>query len=352
MRVLLLSRYGQQGASSRIRSYQYLPYLRSQGIEVEVAPLFDDDYLLQRYQGRVSAVAVFRRYLLRLKTLLRAGRFDLVWVEVELFPWLPALWERLLRLPYVVDYDDAVFHRYDLHRRWPIRRLLGNKLEPLVRGARLVIAGNGYLAQWARQAGAPRVEILSTVIDLARYETKPSAQDGRFVIGWIGSPTSTPYLRLIEPALRGLGGDGGTRLLLVGAGPIEMEGVEIEHRPWSEADEVASILDFDVGIMPLPDTPWARGKCGYKLIQCMACGRPVVGSRVGANIDVLKDGAGGFLAESMEEWVDALRRLRDEPGLRIEQGAAGRRRVEQHYCTALAGPRLAELLRQAARQPG
>jgi glycosyltransferase involved in cell wall biosynthesis len=98
--------------------------------------------------------------------------------------------------------------------------------------------------------------------------------------------------------------------------------------------------------MPLPDTPWSRGKCGYKLIQYMACGRPVVGSRIGANIDVVEPGVNGFLADSMDEWVDVLSRLRNDRQLRIEQGAAGRRRVEQHYCTALTAPKLAGLLQR------
>jgi glycosyltransferase involved in cell wall biosynthesis len=349
MKVLLLSRYGRMGASSRIRSYQYLPYLQGQGIEVEVAPLFSDDYLKQKYQGQVSTAGVFRCYLQRLQQLLRARKFDVLWIEKELFPWLPALAEQLLSLfkvPYVVDYDDAIFHRYDLHRRKLIRQLLGNKLDQVMRGASLVIAGNSYLAERAERTGARWVEILPTVIDLARYEARPAVESEAFVIGWIGSPINTPYLKLIEPALTEICRDHQARLLLVGADSIELKGVPIEHRSWSEADEVVNILDFDVGIMPLPDTPWSRGKCGYKLIQYMACGRPVVGSRIGANIDVVEPGVNGFLADSMDEWVDVLSRLRNDRQLRIEQGAAGRRRVEQHYCTARTAPKLAGLLQR------
>lgn len=134
---------------------------------------------------------------------------------------------------------------------------------------------------------------------------------------------------------------------LVGSGPIELTGVPVEVIPWREDSEVDEIRGFDAGIMPLPDEPWARGKCGFKLIQYMACGLPVVASPVGVNAEIVEEGGNGFLAEDGAAWVKALEGLRGDVGLPERMGAAGRRRVEERYCLGVTGARLVEVLRRA-----
>ena len=119
-------------------------------------------------------------------------------------------------------------------------------------------------------------------------------------------------------------------------------------RDWDEATETGEIGKFDVGIMPLPDNPWERGKCGFKLIQYMACGKPVVASPVGVNREIVVDGVNGFLASSHDEWVRALERLKSDPELRRTMGANGRRMVEEKYCLQVTAPRLHRLLLEAA----
>ena len=136
--------------------------------------------------------------------------------------------------------------------------------------------------------------------------------------------------------------------MLVGARDAAVDGLPAEARPWSEATEVKDILGFDVGIMPLPDEPWERGKCGYKLIQYMACARPVIASPVGANRQIVEQGVNGFLAETYDDWRSALDMLYAAPELRARLGAAGRRKVETAYCTRVTAPRLANLLKVAA----
>ena len=351
MRVLLLSRYSRSGNTSRVRSYQYIPLLAEDGIEVMAAPFSGEDYLRDLYTGRRNWAAIFRSYLTRARVLLDCGKFDLVWLEREMLPMAPALAEALLDragIPYVVDYDDAVFHNYDQNPRPLVRGLLGRKIATVMRHARMVLVGNPYLAQYATRAGARRIEQLPSVVDLERYTAAPKTNDGVFTIGWIGIPPNTRYLVPIEWTLRDVCRRGRVRIVLVGSGEFELEGVPTEIRPWSEGREADDLRDFDVGIMPLPDTPWERGKCGYKLLQYFACGRPAVASPVGVNSGIVEDGINGFLASTPEEWARALDRLREDPDMGVRMGAAGRRKVEQHYSLARKAPVLAGFLRQAA----
>lgn len=353
MKVLLSSRYARLGASSRLRSYQYLPFLQKQGIDVEVAPLLDDNYIKDLYSGKGRRkIGILRAYLRRAERLIGARHFDLIWIEKELFPFLPAWGEAMLAalgVPYVVDYDDAIFHNYDLHLNRLVRFCLGTKIDQVMKRAAVVVVGNEYLGDRARRAGAKRVEYLPTVVDLERYQVSLKPREAPFTIGWIGSPATAGYIQLVQPALSEVCKNGKARVVLVGSGPVELEDVPVEVRPWTEDSEVAAVQSFDVGIMPLPDEPWERGKCGYKLIQYMACGRPVIASPVGVNRQIVEHGVNGFLASATADWVTALNELRDNPPLREAMGRAGRSKVEKQYCVQVTAPRLAELLRSAAR---
>ena len=352
MRLLILSRYDRLGSSSRLRIFQYLPYLQASGFELTVSPLFGDDYVTGLYAGRVSVYKVFRSYLRRLYWMLQARHFDLVWVEKEFLPWLPAWLERRLLasdIPWVVDYDDAVFHRYDQHRSSLVRCALGKKIDAVMRHANLVLAGNGYLAERAAQAGAKRVELLPTVVDISRYRTAIETSHQTVTIGWIGSPATAKFLHLIAPALHAVAAKRDVRIVTVGANADQVHSLPIKTHEWTEATEVAEIQQFDIGIMPLPDEPFERGKCGYKLIQCMACGKAVVASPVGVNSMIVRDGIDGFLASTNPEWVVALTKLIDAVELRNQMGLSGRSRVEQGYSLQKAAPRFAELLKSCLK---
>ena len=356
--MLLLTRYDRLGASSRLRSLQYIPFLEARGVEVHGSPLLGNDYVRRLHSGAGKPWrGIAAAYASRLWRLLSVRGFDLVWFEKELFPKLPAWAEGILHLagvPTIVDYDDAVFHLYDHSPNGAVRRLLGGKIDAVMRSATIVIAGNDYLARRALLAGALRVEHLPTVVDLERYPPAYRAwghirsREEPFTIGWIGSPATSRHLALVEAPLRELSREKTTRVVVVGAGPLQLAGVRLVLRPWAEATEVEEISASDVGIMPLPDSPFERGKCGYKLIQFMACGLPVVASPVGANREIVDHGATGFLAGNETEWVAALEALRDSPELRARLGAAGRRKVEKRYSLQITAPRLHDLLCQAA----
>jgi len=280
-------------------------------------------------------------------------RYDVVWIEYELMPFLPALLEHLFLRggpPRVVEYDDAVFHRYDRHRSALVRTLLGAKIDRLMRGAAVVVAGNAYLADRARAAGARDVAIIPSVVDLDRYPVVPPAAGGPPVIGWIGSPSTAVALDVIAPALARVCAGGRARVVLVGVTPgLRAWPFPCEERPWVDGREAADIAGFDIGVMPLADEPWSRGKCGFKLVQYLACGRPAVASPVGVNPDIVIDGETGLLASTGDEWVAALDRLIGDGALRARLGAAGRAHVEARYALQRTAPLVADVLRRAAR---
>lgn len=354
VRLLVLSRYGPMGSSSRLRILQYLPYLTATGFDVTPCPFFSEAYLLGLYEcDRRLSWDVVTSYLRRIRALMAARRYSLVWVEKELFPYLPAWFEGFLhraQIPYVLDYDDAVFHRFDLHPSRLVRRLLGNKYASLIRSARLVTPGNRYLADYCVDRGARDIRILPTVLDIDRYHVQPEpalSSTDEVRIGWIGSPTTASYLELVRQPLQALARERPLRLVVIGARDIPRIEVPIEHHRWSAETEASLLSTLHVGIMPLSDGPWERGKCGYKLIQYMAVAKPVVASPVGVNPDIVTPDV-GYLAAKDRDWLEAFRLLSADLVLRHRLGQAGRARVEARYCLQTSAPHLTEMLAQAA----
>lgn len=330
MKVLGLSLYGPLAASTRYRLQQYVPGLKEAGIELDVHGLLDDTYLRSRFQGRRLPVAsMLRSGGVRLGQLLRQRQYDGAVVYCELFPFMPGFIEQaLLRVPYLCDFDDAFYLKYRGGWRGKVPGL-GNKFDGLLARATAVTAGSRVLADHAARLN-PAVTLLPTVVDIRRYTPVPRDQVRPFTVGWIGSPSTAPYLEALVAPLSELGREGAVRLVVIGGPAPAIDGVEVVQLPWSEDTEVDLINDFDVGVMPLTDTEWSRGKCAFKLIQYMACGVPVVASPVGANRDVVVPEC-GFLASGTEAWLAALRRLRDDPETRARMGASGRARVVEGF---------------------
>jgi len=348
MKVLLLSRYDRLGASSRLRSFQYISYLESKDWSVEVSPLFSNAYVQALYSGKPLYLEVIKSYWWRFRTLMTIRKYDLIWIEKELFPFMPAVAERILNklgLAYVVDYDDALFHRYDQHRSFLVRALLGGKIDVVMRKSSLVLAGNNYLAERAQLAGAKNIEKVPTVIDLDRYPIIAKKKSPELIIGWIGSPSTSHYLTVLGSVFSILKQRFNIRIVAIGASDTTLKGSGIDVVPWSEYSEAALIQQFDIGIMPLDDSPWERGKCGYKLIQYMACNVPVVASPVGVNSKIVEHGENGFLAYNLIEWERCLSQLLSDESLRKLMGNKGRSVVESIYCVQKQAPKLEALMR-------
>lgn len=353
VRVLALPRYGRLGASSRLRWLQFEPPLAAAGLLLQTHALLDDAYLQRKYRRQPVLAEVLRGYWRRARLLAGGlGGTDVIWLEKELWPWAPAWLERwLLRgRPFVLDFDDAIFHTYDRHQNPLLRALYGRKIDRLMRAAALVVVGSPYLGERARAAGARRVESLPTVVDHSRYPQASASAgladtDRPLRVGWIGSPATAHYVQRLAAPLAALARQRPVVLHLIGA-DIALSGVEVLPLPWSEEGETQAIAALDIGVMPLPDTPWEHGKCGYKLIQYMACGLPVVASPVGANPTIVEHGVDGFLADDDGAWLAALTQLAGDPALRHQMGEQGRAKVSARFSLQSAAPRLAGWLRE------
>ena len=348
--ILGLALYGPMAASHRVRLGQYRKGLLAEGIDLQIQSLLTNDYLRSRFRGdRRPVGAVLESCIERLHLLLDKRRFDAAIVHCELFPLTPGWLERsALRIPYIYDFDDALYLRYRSGDFSALRFLLGGKFDHLIRGASAVTAGNLHLAGYACALNS-NVLVLPSVVDTGHYLPIARNDNPIFTVGWVGSPSTAPYLERLVAPLRTLSHEQPLRFVVIGGKAPQIDNVEVLEIPWREDIEVDWINAFDVGVMPLPNDEWARGKCAFKLVQYMACGVPVVASNVGANIDLVTTQC-GFLAESDEQWVAALKELRDQPLVRKRMGDASRKRVVDFYSLEGSLPLLVKIIRKVVEE--
>ncbi len=334
MKIFALTRYSRQGASSRMRFHIFFKELKNQGFKINEDHLFDDIYLENLYSGRQrNFVYILKRYIRRIFILFTLYKYDFLWIEKELFPMFPAIFERIFKLlgfKMIVDYDDAVFHNYDQGKNLNIYKIfLKKKIDVVMKASTIVLCGNSYIAKRAYDAGAKNVVLIPTIVDLRKYQVE-NIQNDKVIIGWIGTPMTEHYLDIVSEALQQLTLKYDFSLKLIGSNKI-ISNVDTIYAPWSEEQEALDIQSIDIGIMPLPNLPWEKGKCGYKLIQYMACGKPVIGSSVGVNKELINHGLNGYLANNHEEWVDNLEILITDHQKRKNFGIEGRNLVETKY---------------------
>ena len=329
---------GKQVPSARFRVRALLPALAQRGVAVtEFVPPLSSYPPARRWLRPFWLGAAVTA---RLPAVRASRRYDITLLQRELISTLRTL-EGFTGSPRVLDVDDAIF----LHRG-------GRGAAKIARQTDLIVAGNAFLADWFSQHQS-EVIVIPTGIDTARFkpvhEPRPAPQEARVVIGWTGSAGNLRYLYAIEEALN--------RVLR--SRPQAMLAIMSDRRPtfrtlpkdqwrfepWNEQTEVAAVQGYDIGIMPLADGPWERGKCAFKLLQYLACARPVVASPVGVNADLLQGAAIGHAAGSPEDWTNALIDLIDAPERRSAFGLAGRVLVQAHYDTEVVAGRLATALR-------
>jgi len=362
--ILFLTAYPEEDASCRYRIYQFLPSLSAAGHECTVAPFATPELFgLLTSPGRLprKVSETFRCSLRRLRRILAAAAYDLVVIHREAFPFFAPAVEKLLlsrarrggSTKVVFSFDDAIYagHRdtSTLNHPWLYRWKHGRGYNHVVRDCDHVIVGNRVLAEYAAPLNRA-VTIIPTVVDCAKYRASETCLDIRqpATIGWMGSQTTAPYLRLVEPALRRIARVHGenVQFSFVGCPQYKPDFGRSVSSPFRLQTEISDLHRFDIGLMPLPDDPWTRGKCAFKAIQYMASGVATVASPVGITSEVVHHGVNGFLASSEPEWFDALDRLVRDHRLRLQLASEARRTIEASYSLQTWAPRMLSLIDQ------
>ena len=359
MKALIISQYGPLAASSRTRVFQYLPYLEAKGVEVDLVVVVPDELV-----SAGTSASPARRILYYLRCFLNAFRagfrcvrsaadYHVIYIQKVLLPFpLPELLRRN-RHKVVFDFDDAIFTTEAPSENWvsrlrTIRHHSG--LPRMLKSSGQTIVENDYTGGHAARFGS-KVEIITGPIDTVQYSPGEAEQNAQLVLGWIGSKTTTRYLELIRiPLVEIKSRFPNLCIRLVGADGVSLDGLEVEILDWSLESELLHLRTFHIGLMPLTDDPWTRGKGGYKLLQYMALGIPAIASPVGINKQIVEDGVDGYLAETEKEWIDRLSKLIVSPDLRDRMGKAGREKMIQEYSLGAASEKLLCVFQSAAQQ--
>ena len=361
VRVLALSPIPEEGAGCRFRIAQYLPYLRDAGFDVTISSFYTPEFFQVVYQrgqytkkAALFLVSAWRRF----RELFSVGQYDLVWLYREAIPLGPPIVESMIArrgIPIVYDFDDAIFLPNVSEANKAISFLKKpERVATILRQSRRVVVGNEFLAAYARQFN-DAVTVIPTAVDTDRFTPRTDVAgnpDRELVVGWIGSPTTFPYLEALAGVLRDVAAAHPFTLKVSGAGrPVRFDGLKVDEVPWSLANEVNLFNTLDVGVYPLTDDQWSKGKCGFKAIQCMACGVPVVAAAVGVNREIIVDGVNSFLASTPAEWVEKIGRLLTDGDLRGRMAASGRKTIEERYSLRVTAPEIAAVLASALDRP-
>ena len=341
--------------SSRFRVRQHIEPLRALGLAVrEHIPAIGKYAPVPGWPSGVSARLAPQLYpwqgaklASRIPGLVGSWRSDATWLERGLLPGRLTL-EPLLRDPVVFDVDDAI---------WLSSPSADAAAKAMAKRAAVVIAGNEYLADWLSSVAAD-VRVVPTAVDTERFSPSSDGvpdDDEHFVIGWIGSAATLQYLEAIDQPLGAFFRRHRRAELRVVADrePVfrSVPRECVRFVPWSHSREVSAIRGMHVGLMPLPDTEWSRGKCSFKMLQYMACGVPVVVSPVGMNREVLASGNVGFAAAEASEWLDVLARLYQNREEGFAMGLAGRTVVEDRYSLCKVTATLANIFSEVCGRP-
>ena len=358
MRVLALvpSTYD-TSPGQRFRMEQWAPYLSERGIEIDFQSFECDELHSTLYKpGNLSRKLnlVTKAFARRIGTIREVRKYDVVYVFREaaiLGPAFIEYWVHATKVPMIFDFDDAVFVPYKSPSNGYLSLLkFPSKVRTICRLSAHVMAGNAYLADYARQVN-DSVSIVPTTIDTEKYQPRASETDSAVpTIGWSGSYSTVQHLDTLRGALQRLAKREKFKLRVIGTSEYSIDGVDVQAIQWRSETETQDLLPIDIGIMPLPDDPWSRGKCGLKALQYMALGIPSVSSPVGVNSEIIDDGRNGMLASTEDEWIEKLATLLRSVELRKKLGDAGRITVETKYSAEVQAPRVHNIIASVAKK--
>lgn len=359
MRVLALVPYPyDQAPGQRYRIEQWAAFLEQTGVELSYEPFRREELhsLLARPGNTMRKIWLTAiESARRLKVPRMIKDYDLIYIYKEVALLGPALiesWIGMKGVPVVFDMDDAIFlhspsyspvNRYFRWMKFP------GKTRTICSLASHVIVGNSYLADYASRFNQ-NVTIIPSTIDAVKYtlgDAKPDREP--LVIGWSGSYSTVQHLNTVRRVLMRLAEKEKFRVRVIGTSDYKIDGVDVETIPWRSETEVADLRPIDIGIMPLPDDEWARGKCGFKALQYMALGIPTVCSPVGVNSKIIHDEENGLLAATEDQWIDKLTRLLQSRSLRERLGTAGRATVEAEYSMPMHAARVHQVFKSAVQ---
>ena len=338
--LIICAHRPKRSPSQRYRFEQYLPFLQSHGFNFTFSYILNeaDDKIFYSQGNTLHKIWIlFKGILIRIKDVFRYKKYDIIFIQREASFFGISVFERLARRSgaYVIfDFDDSIWlaDTSPGNKKWEwIKR--PEKFYNNVRHANCVIAGNEYLAEQARPYNK-NVVVLPTSINTAIHRPLPESETKGYVtIGWSGSISTIKHFEGLLPELRQIKNRYGdvVKFKVIGDPQYKNDELGVESVPWTEADEVAQLNTLDIGLMPLPDDAWAKGKCGLKGLSYMACGVATVMSAVGVNSTIIQDGENGFLINQESEWHEKLSLLIEQAELRKKFGEKGRLTVEANY---------------------
>jgi len=341
-RIIFFTKYTSKGPSSRYRTYQYLDDFKKE-YSCLVFPFFDDEYIDRLYAGcSVSFLKILYYYLRRIWYLLsKPQKKDIVFVEYELIPYFFAWAEFYLKLrgiKYIVDYDDAIFHNYDESNNALVRFFLKSKIPKVMRLANHVITGSPYLTTFTTKYNKQVTEI-PTSVPMKKYErVEHSDAKNSFVVGWIGTRSTSNNLLLIKDALKEFSNRHSDVVFqFVGIDDRTAKILGVVPVKWEEEIEARLLSSFSVGIMPLVDNDFNKGKCGFKLIQYMACGLPTISTPLEANLKINRN-KNNLHATTNQEWFNAFEQVYNNQSDFAKIGESNRKDIANYYSVEANAP--------------
>jgi len=351
MKVLFLTQTDIDGPASRYRVYQYLEYLQKQGIDCSVSPGIAKGDYLKIYAGfhpvrKLCALigVVFRRII----DLLRISQFDIIFIQREISPQVFPLIEKIIKMmrkKVIFDFDDAIFLVPPQRNSIIYKFRFEDNIKEIIKESSYVLAGNDYLLEYALDYN-PKARVIPTCVDTNRFifKEKSAADSKKIIIGWIGTEHSLLYLEDIKSVFQELSKRFKISLHVMAGVNFNISGVEVINKKWDINTEVADLHELDIGVAPLKDDGWGKGKCGLKALQYMSCGIPVVCSPAGVYKTMIVDGENGLLAANANDWIEKLTLLIKDAALRKKIALQARNLVEAKYSLKVNAPKIKEVL--------